>query len=636
MKEKIIKQYEPSIDGLRAIAVILVLLCHAGFSGFEGGFIGVDIFFVISGYLITRNILHDMEQGQFSFKDFYIRRARRIFPAMYATLLCTGIAAVFIFPALHIERLGESILYASLGFSNIFFWSEAGYWDISANFKPLLHYWSLAVEEQFYFIWPALLLCLYRYRNGPEIWIWITAISLVSVLAAQIMLDVDENAAFYLTPFRVAEFGLGACLLWLNSNQKGYYIALFLLSLAMILYCVITFSEHTPFPGIMALIPCLAASAIIFMRHESIVVMVLGNRIMVGIGKISYSLYLVHWPVFIFYRYAMNDDVTDAHMVMLIAFCFTLATLMYFYVEQPFRRRSSSKAYSDKIFIGAMAVLILLLAMPSLHARKNDGWIEYLPKGEVSYSKEQIQAMWTERSRIEAKRRNENFYDHIAGEYNVILGDSYAHDTLNALEYNNISPPVKRLSVQPGCLPLAGRPEIGYHPKVKTQQDIDECVDKFDDILASDDIKNAKIIMLAANWNEGAVKRLPKTIDMLQSLTSAEIIVFGPKMGYRGHVVTSATKFGRYDGLEDHLNEGMDWRNKPKMNEMMRDAIAGFNVTYVDWIPHMCPERFCHILDAENKFYIIDDGHWSLEGARFYGAQLKNSLDPAAQILWPK
>ncbi len=221
---KPLRSYEPEVDGLRALAVLCVVLYHAGVARFNGGFVGVDVFFVISGYLITRNILSDCAAGTFSFRDFYMHRVRRILPAMYFTMALSAIAAPVVLSAGDLKQFWESAGYSIFALPNIFFWMQAGYWDTARDFKPLLHFWSLGVEEQFYLFWPALLwltfkFCYPREGGDPEGRVgclrpWIPAfagmtiiLSGLSLAAAQYILKVDTTAVFYLTPYRIFEFG---------------------------------------------------------------------------------------------------------------------------------------------------------------------------------------------------------------------------------------------------------------------------------------------------------------------------------------------------------------------------------------------------------------------------------------------
>jgi peptidoglycan/LPS O-acetylase OafA/YrhL len=209
--------YRPEIDGIRAIAVLGVLLFHAGFQAFSGGYAGVDVFFVISGYLITRNILVAIDAGRFSYVEFFINRMRRLFPALLTTVAASFLVGALLFSPPYMQRLAEAAIVSVLAPSNVYFWSDTGYWDIQTSLKPLLHVWSLSVEEQFYFVWPPLLLIASRAKNkGVARILLLTTLGLSSLLAAGYLSLHHPRAAFYWMPWRAFEFMIGAAVIWLE------------------------------------------------------------------------------------------------------------------------------------------------------------------------------------------------------------------------------------------------------------------------------------------------------------------------------------------------------------------------------------------------------------------------------------
>ncbi|WP_417909795.1 acyltransferase family protein [Candidatus Electronema sp. PJ] len=355
------RQYRADIDGLRAAAVLAVLLYHFDFALFSGGFTGVDIFFVISGFLITQNIMADIASGSFSFARFYARRIKRLFPALYATLLLSLLFSHLLFTPEHHAQFGKSLLASLLSVSNILFWKEAGYFDTSVEFKPLLHTWSLAVEEQFYFVWPALLLVLSK-LGKKWLLLFLLISSVVSGYWAERWLKIDPSGAFFLTPFRLAEFACGAVLVWLlpfQPKNKLLLEPLLAVGFLCIGWSIFTFSKQTPFPGLHALLPSLGAALIIYSGQARLLGWLLRNPVSAGIGLISYSLYLIHWPLLIFYKYWHYSELTQNDRLGLLLACFLLAGLSWKFVEQPFRK---GRIVSQKIFFmfcGLIAVLLL-------------------------------------------------------------------------------------------------------------------------------------------------------------------------------------------------------------------------------------------------------------------------------------
>ncbi len=259
--------YRPDIDGLRAIAVLSVLLFHAGFEDFGGGFVGVDIFFVISGFLITRLILTDLDRDRFSFVQFYGRRMRRLFPAFFVAVFACFVLSVLLFLPEDLDRVGKSTVFASFSAANFLFWGEAGYFDSDALTKPLLHTWSLSVEEQFYLLWPATLVVLNRFGGERVTLAVLTITSVLSLVIAERWLQVDAPGAFFLLPSRIVEFGIGALMVWAVRRQPRNELSfepIFAAGIAAVMHSVLTYSEDTLFPGLTALVPRIGSALLIY------------------------------------------------------------------------------------------------------------------------------------------------------------------------------------------------------------------------------------------------------------------------------------------------------------------------------------------------------------------------------------
>jgi len=380
--------YRPEIDGLRAIAVLSVLLFHLEIDAISGGFIGVDIFFVISGYLITRQILAELERGTFSLTAFYSRRVRRLGPALLSTLALTSLASVLILSPPQLTRFGETLAAAVLSISNVLFYFQSGYFDTASDLKPLLHTWSLAVEEQFYLLWPATLILLSKYTPPRYLLHFITTTGLISLIASGTLTASQPSATFFLTPFRVFELGIGALIVLLEARRPDSARLRQLLSLGgllLIIYSALSFTKSTPFPGFSAAVPCLGAALIIFAQDPTATRHLLANRLTIGIGLISYSLYLTHWPVIVFYRHLSQSSITISAQLALAAASLATASLLYHFVEQPFRRprhKGAPGAQNRRFFLvsGASAVSLALLAGALVLGQ---GWYWRLgPKGD--------------------------------------------------------------------------------------------------------------------------------------------------------------------------------------------------------------------------------------------------------------
>lgn len=363
-------KYQPEIDALRALAVLPVILFHAGFQTFGGGYVGVDVFFVISGYLITGIINSEIEIGRFSILKFYERRVRRIIPALMFVLVASLIAGIVLFLPYQLRDLSLSALNAVFFTSNIWFWNETGYFAAAEGLKPLLHTWSLGVEEQFYIFFPLLMAGLARF-NFPRRPI-LLLLFVGSLALAAVLVHLMPSATFYLLPTRIWELMLGA-LIALEPGLRVRGAAMrnlgALLGIALILLPVFIYTADTPFPGLAALPPCIGTALIlVVVRHgPTTATRWMRNPLLVTIGLMSYPLYLWHWPIFAFSRqYILSDDLGIKVAWMGIAGAFVMAWISWKYVEAPFRNRTRMSARRVFATCGAMAACVAAMAVGTL------------------------------------------------------------------------------------------------------------------------------------------------------------------------------------------------------------------------------------------------------------------------------
>jgi peptidoglycan/LPS O-acetylase OafA/YrhL len=363
--------YRREIDGLRALAVLPVILFHAGFQLFSGGFVGVDVFFVISGYLITTIILSEMEQGTFSLVNFYERRARRILPALFLVMLVAlPFAWLWLTPA-HLKDFSQSLIGVSTFSSNILFWQESGYWGVAAELKPLLHTWSLAVEEQYYVLFPLYLMFMWRFRKR---WILSSLIvfATVSLLTAQWGAHKHPSATFFLLTTRVWELVIGACIAFYFLYRKRTIRTLLshksideilsLIGLLMIVYAVFAYDQTVPYPGVYALVPTVGTGLIIlFSSQQTLVGRLLGTKILVSLGLISYSAYLWHQPMFAFARHRSIAEPGTMLYIGIAALSVMLAYISWRYVEKPFRTKGVFSRKKIFMFAVTGSALFILL-----------------------------------------------------------------------------------------------------------------------------------------------------------------------------------------------------------------------------------------------------------------------------------
>ena len=351
--------YRSEIDGLRALAVLPVIFFHAGFEFFSGGFVGVDVFLVISGYLITTIIISEMSENKFSILKFYERRARRILPALFFVMLVSLPFAWFWLTPKDLQDFGQSLIATSTFSSNILFWLESGYFDTAAELKPLLHTWSLAVEEQYYILFPLFLLLTWRLGFKWILTILII-VFLISLGAAQLGAQTKSNAAFYLLPTRGWELLIGVFLAF-YINKKNYLEShtlnqvLSIFGFGMIVYSIITFDKSTPFPSFYTLIPVIGAGLLVLSAvPKTLMNKLLSFSPLVKIGLISYSAYLWHQPMFAFARHRSLGEVSDYLLIIIFSLSLVMAYISWRWIEIPFRdkNRISKRIVFNFAFIG--------------------------------------------------------------------------------------------------------------------------------------------------------------------------------------------------------------------------------------------------------------------------------------------
>ncbi|WP_417711667.1 acyltransferase family protein [Roseibium aggregatum] len=374
--------YRAEIDGLRAIAVVSVVLFHAGFSWIRGGYVGVDVFFVISGFLITFLSLERHSQKKFNIVDFFERRARRILPALFCVCIATTIASLFILDPLQITRFFESLTATFLFISNFFFLSKSGYFDTAAEFKPLLHTWSLGTEEQYYILFPFALLFLTKLPKKISLIILVSAFAL-SISSAQILIELKyKDEAFYLLPFRIWQMLIGAsCAVLIRYNKLAFASCMLrntasAIGLALILVAVLTFNNNTPSPGAHALIPTIgAALVILFAGDDNLSGRLLRSRYCVFVGLMSYSLYLWHQPVLALARVNTDGELSVSTIILLLLALLPLSYLTWRFIESPFRSKNKIPKH---VFVPASSAMTAVFIIIGVAGTATNGFLQHV------------------------------------------------------------------------------------------------------------------------------------------------------------------------------------------------------------------------------------------------------------------
>ena len=605
-------QHRPDIDGLRAVAVGLVLLFHVG-APVHGGFVGVDVFFVISGYLITSIIHGELAQGRFSLLRFYQRRARRILPALLAVLLATTLAAGWLLLPDAYRDFGGSLAATALFASNFYFWSQSDYFSTAAESLPLLHTWSLAIEEQFYLLLPLLLMALHRRGLAQLRWL-IAALALASLLLGEMQLRSQQaDAAFYLLPARAWELLLGSLLaLGAVPVAKSRLLRELLgaAGLALILYAGLRYTDGTPFPGLAALLPCVGAALII---HSGAgggtwTARLLSLRPVVFVGLISYSLYLWHWPLIVLYQQGLFGDFLKPQKLALLAASLALAVLSWRYVEQPFRRPATAASGPGRQVFAAGLLLLLvataggaLLQLRGLPQRFPD---EVLELAAFEGRRSQFRTGQCFISEGTAATASFDRDACLAGSGPqpklLLLGDSHAAhywiglaDTLQGVQVQQ--------ATASGCKP--GLPLTGAR----------RCTELIGPLL-QDYIPGAKLdaILLAGRWQQEDIAPLLNLVRSLRT-HSPRIIVLGPISEY-WQPLPQLLAIARL--RQDPLLPQRMLRPGPfAIDRQMAKRLAAEGVEYLSPISLLCPSGTCRQLAPNGDPLQFDYGHLTRSGS---------------------
>jgi peptidoglycan/LPS O-acetylase OafA/YrhL len=612
-------KYRREIDGLRAVAVLPVLFFHSGSEWFKGGFVGVDIFFVISGYLITSIILAEKEAGKFTLLTFYERRARRILPALFfVMLICLPFAWYWMLPYQLID-FGQSLIGVPVFSSNVVFWLQSGYFEAAAEKKPLLHTWTLAVEEQFYIIFPLLIIIFWR--RGKN---WLAVLFAVAAVASIGLAEWGwwnhPVPNFFLAPTRAWELLIGSLLaVYYPMLHRRRYLPPVsqLVSFAgfvLITYAIFNFDKDTPYPSTYTLIPTLGTALIIlFSNPDTIVGRVLAHRWLVGIGLISYSIYLWHQPLFAFAR-IRNFDVPNSWLPSLLCVSsVVLAYLTWQYVERPFRDKQIVNR--KVLFFSALSMSALMISIGTVFILK-DGYASRYPESDrylasLSFSDQK----WY------VSRR---FYDAQLSAFDArnpkifIVGDSYAMDFVNSYSENHYmrNASVSTLLVKAECgLVISGRDFSSHIPPAKRVSC--ERRKPFEQEKTINRIRESDVLILAAAWKLWEAQYLDETITALKRLGAKKILVVGRKNFGK---VEPISYLGMPNDQRKDLTNAVD-ESHHAVNEFMKKNLS--SEIFIDFQNTVCGnEKFCPLFTADSHLISYDGGHLTKEGATYVGKRL--------------
>ena len=494
-------KYRAEIDGLRALAVVPVILFHAGFELFNGGFVGVDVFFVISGYLITTILIEDIENKRFSIVNFYERRARRILPAMYSVLLISSVVSTLLMSPEQLKDFGQSLVGTVTFLSNIYFFLKSDYWAQSSEFLPLLHTWSIALEEQFYLIFPIFLFLAWNFGKTKVFWM-IVVMATISLTLSEWGWRNAKSANFYLAPTRVWELFAGsisAFVVQKHGVQKNNALAS--LGLGAIIFSIFVYDDSTPFPSLYTLVPVLGVVLLVlYADKQTLPSKLLRTKAFVGIGLISYSAYLWHQPLLAFVRvYQHSIEINLAETISIVGITFLLAVLSFKYIERPFRTKGKVSAKAMLPF--AISPIIVFMAY-GIYLHNTDGLREL----KMSFLSPKT-AQYFDALEQEIKNRQEVWHRllseaeipfHNTDKLNFLfIGDSLSSDLYV------VSKMSKKLESLISSRRVAFDEDCAKHLATGGREinaDGNFCADSMENYLKLDLFDDADVIVIAASW----------------------------------------------------------------------------------------------------------------------------------------
>jgi len=620
-------KHRNDIDGLRALAVVPIVLFHAGFLWISGGFVGVDVFFVISGYLITKILLKEMEEGTYSVAKFYQRRILRIFPALVALLLVVSVLGYFFLFPTEFKEYGQSMYSAALFYSNIFFWRKSGYFAGASEHKALLHTWSLAVEEQFYLFFPLLLSLVAKFFK-QQYRLAIAVVVVVSFALSVYWVRHNPNAAFYLLPTRVWELGLGSLVAAtpLTNVGKSVRNGLSFVGLALLAYAMFALTTAMPFPGINAVYPCLGAALLIAFGEDTMVGNLLGSKPLVWIGLISYSLYLWHWPLLVFARLQYGDELSVGVAIGAILAATVAAVISYRFVEQPFRTRKFRQLSSGPILRWGVASIVGLAAMgfginrfasalSTLPAavKRIAAFTNYDKRDEYRFQFRPDGCFLVSNANFKQYKKNDCLTFGTDKPNYLVLGDSHAAHLWRAISEQFPNASVSQATAAGGRALIGGKGEPG---STQLKNYI------FDEYLPK---HRFNCVFLSGRWRAEDMPHLAETVNYISKYAD-KVVVLGPTIEYEGDlpVLLARGTLQKNTDLRHFLNPAQ----KITDTEMQK-ILSGTKARYFSVYSTVCPDEAnkpC-IQEAPNGDPMeFDYGHFTLAGSRFVAKKLHDAF----------
>lgn len=660
--------YYPFLDGLRAVAVLGVILFHYNLLAITGGYVGVDIFFVLSGFLITGVIATGLQNNNFTFAHFYERRCRRILPALFLVCALSVIAALVLMVPYDYKSFSKSLKGTSLFYSNMIFAKASGYFADPLSTRPLLHTWSLAVEEQFYLFFPPILFGIFRLFKGriKAIIAAVTILFVLSLIANLVMIDHKPTKTFYILPTRAWELLTGSLVfLALRHVTLSRMTAeiLSLLGALCIAACFAFYDRNTLFPGAAAILPCLGTALLIWpnLHQTTFTGRLLSTPPMILIGLISYGLYLFHWPVLVFARYYLDHELNVPEALAAVILTFAMSILSYRFVEMPIR--SGQMLRTRKSVFRASAAGIALMLVVAIAGMKFNGFPHRFSKEVLQYANGNQDIQTWEKRVPSFENLNKDTALKIGNTNGapqfLLWGDSHAEAIAPAADKRASELGITGLFVEySGCLPLIGVARLDHAPKNAPCQSVGT---KVLDLLKEYKIRN---IILAGRWDDvfgwepGSIeltrteaviaftnhdgKQLkrgealaPAIRETINTLTAMGVHVWvleqvPPQMDDTPTSLAKALYFGRDPKALERPYADILKRRQPT-NEAFQDFRNKAQVSFIDPANKLCPgHKTCMIADQGHSLY-RDNNHLSVYGSFW----IEDTLNPFFKTLRP-
>jgi peptidoglycan/LPS O-acetylase OafA/YrhL len=617
---------------------------HFNKSWLPGGFIGVDIFFVISGFLISQRILQELRNQTFSYSGFYKQRIKRIMPAMLVVVAATLIFAQFVLRPEDAEKVAESSMWSVLSLANVYFWlfEDTNYFAASSEQLPLLHLWSLGVEEQFYLLWPLAMVLLFSLKSVRLSISLLLIIALLSFLLGQLFFHSAPSFTYYMLPSRVGELLGGAILAWLLSENSKFaapnaWTTLCAYAGGIILAgSFVLLNEEMIFPGFAALLPTLGTALLIFSGYagHSVPTRLLSHNYLVGIGLISYSAYLWHWPVLAFYRYG-HHEISVFVSLFLFALILLLAYFSYTFIEQPLRRNNVSQSSVFRGYLIFPSVAILCLALICM---KIDGfglrWFSDSYKQQVSQIRSQQAPAFKydyvcQRARLSSVDLN-NAKCVVGYTRNntlprvLLWGDSMASHYVGTLALLAIEDEFAFKNLQIGACP----PVFDDESRFTQPQRLADC--QASKVIMQQEVKKYDVIIISAAWSfymwksETFIDVFTETLDVLAD-NDKTIILLGEIAAFPSFDRWCEEKSLSYPFINCNVQAVELSQEAQDINAMLRLLAQQYpNIEYADFNEYLCEDGLCKAQDKENFLLYFDRYHLSMPGSWKLG---QNILD---------